>query len=355
MRRSHFELLKPICPVCNQNGLDAHPLKIAEIEAEVSDKIWEGRLICDQPHCGSEFPILDGMPILLPNLRAYVADQLFSIYGRDDLSPSSRSLIGDCCSQNSHFDVTRQHLSCYVWDHYGQFDPDEASTSETIQPGSIARVVQTGLMHDEFQTLPDGPILDAGCSVGRTSFEIAQHTDRDVLGIDVNFSMLRAASRVLRTSKVKYDKRRSGLVYKAREFPVEFQQSHRVDFWICDAQALPFTPQTFAGAIAMNLLDSVPAPQQLIGSLHTALKPDARMLLASPYDWSTAVTPVEAWLGGHSQRGTGQGAPEPILQHLLEQSSFRITAQWPNMPWQVRMHDRSSIAYHLHMVCAQRV
>ena len=40
------------------------------------------------------------------------------------------------------------------------------------------------------------------------------------------------------------------------------------------------------------------------------------LVLTTPYDWSAAV-PVDAWLGGHSQRGPHQGSSEPILRGLL--------------------------------------
>ncbi len=362
MRRHHFELLQPVCPVCQQAGLGAHPLDLDHVEHESDRTIWEGRLKCSYTNCNSEFPIIDGIPILLPNLRTYIAEQIFQIMSRKDLSSSTISLLGDCCSQNSHLDVSRQHLSCYAWDHYGEFDtshsplgsqadaPTSTSSAETIQPGSIVRAMRVGLAADHFRRLPDGPVLDAGCGVGRTAFEIAEHTSREVLGIDLNFSMLQLAALLLRTGKVKYAKRRCGLVYDEREFEVTFPRAQQVDFWVCDAQALPLAPHSFAAVVAMNLLDSVASPAQLVSSLHTALKPDGQMLLASPYDWSTAVTPVEAWLGGHSQRSPVRGSPQTVLPYVLEQSGFEIIQQWPDIPWNVRMHDRSSMAYRLHMV-----
>ncbi len=249
MRLQHFELLQPFCPVCLSAGLGQHRLSIARVEWESDDKIWEGILTCENAACRSEFPIIDGIPILLPNLRSYVAENIFQIMARDDLSAASGSLLGDCCSQNSHFDVTRQHLSCYAWDHYGEFDPTDRLTELTavpaekqtgsLRPGSMARAVRLGLEQSSFRQMPAGPLLDCGVWVGRSAFELAALTSRDVLAIDLNYSMLRLASSILRTGEVKYAKRLGGLVYDSKQFPVTFENSSRVDFWICDAQALP--------------------------------------------------------------------------------------------------------------------
>lgn len=365
MRYRHFELLKPLCPVCLQLKQTLQPLVIDRVELEVADKVWQGGLACSHSECRSEFPIIDGVPFLLANLRRYISDNIFHVIARDDLSEDILSLLGDCCSQNSHLDVTRQHLSCYTWDHYGEYDPMEATTAASHsnpsvenpspQPGSISRALELGLSTWCQRSLPEGPLLDAGCSVGRTAFDVASATGRDVLGIDTNFSMLRVGSRILRDSQVSYARRRAGLAYERRQFSVPFSAAQRVDFWVCDALAMPFVPGTFAGAVSMNLLDSVPSPTDLLRSFHEQLKSDGRMLLASPFDWSSVVTPVEAWLGGHSQRGKHRGDCLIIVRHLLTAlGAFEIEREWSDIPWNVRMHDRSSMAYRLHMLQCRR-
>ena len=80
------------------------------------------------------------------------------------------------------------------------------------------------------------------------------------LGIDLNFAMLRLASEVLRTGRVSYPRRRVGVVYDRREFPARFANAESVDFWACDAAALPFPAGTFSLAVNMNVLDCVSSP-----------------------------------------------------------------------------------------------
>jgi SAM-dependent methyltransferase len=205
-----------------------------------------------------------------------------------------------------------------------------------------------------------GSVIDIGCSVGRGAFDLARRTEGLVLGVDVNFSMLQLAQTVLRTGKVRYPRRRVGVVYDRREFAAEFAGADRVDFWACDALALPFGSGSFSCAVALNVLDCVVSPSGLLDSLADVLASGGSAVLTTPYDWSGSVTPIEAWIGGHSQRGPDRGASEPLLRALLTpgahpQSSerLRLTAEIEQVPWRTRVHDRSMVEYTVHLVAAE--
>jgi SAM-dependent methyltransferase/uncharacterized protein YbaR (Trm112 family) len=354
MRRRHFEGLRPVCPVCRTRGVESS-LGLAVVLQETGEHVIEGTLRCPEPACQREYPIIDGIPLLLGNLRAYVSGAIDQIQARADLSAETESLLGDCCGPGSAFDVTRQHLSTYAWDHYGDLDPDELSSG----PGSILRLLDHGLTLAK--KLPQGPILDLGCSVGRSTFALADQIGGLVLGVDLSYAMLRLASQVLREERVCYPRRRVGLVYDRRDFPARFSGSENVDFWACDALALPFSAGTFGTVVALNVLDCVQSPHDLLVSLPRLLAKKGKAILSTPYDWSLAATPVEAWLGGHSQRGPGAGASEPVLRALLTRGAhpasiegLEILAEDSNVPWRVRMHDRAVMEYRADLVVAAR-
>jgi ubiquinone/menaquinone biosynthesis C-methylase UbiE/uncharacterized protein YbaR (Trm112 family) len=366
LRLTHFEALRPICPVCKNRGLsEDFSLEIGSVSHELASQIIEGVLLCTNPNCQSEFPIVDGVPIILPRLRAYVADHIFHVFARNDLSSVTESIFGDCCSQGSALDSMRQHLSCYVWGHYADLDPEESPDS--LKKGSVLRILEQGMelesSHGSVGSTDQGPTVDIGCGPGRTTIAIAQKTDQLALGIDLNFSMLRLASNVLRTGHVSYPRRRVGLVYDRREFDVQFSHLELVDFWACDALALPFSDRSFARATGMNVLDSVSDPQSLLSSIARILQPNGSAILACPYDWTASVTPVESWIGGHSQRNELSGESAPLLRRLLTDSNatanesapvLQFASELDDVPWTVRMHDRSSMQYRVHLVHARR-
>ena len=357
MRREHFESLKPVCPLCRGTNSAGFPLRIAHVEKESDGHILEGVLHCTNQQCQREFPVIDGVPLLLSNVRQYVNDNILSICGRRDLSDFTESILNDCCGPNSPFDTTRQQLSGYTWDHYGDLDPKEVPSEP--RPGSILTALETA--RQLTKGVPPGPVLDVGCSVGRSTFDLAEKSTELVLGVDLNFPMLQLASEVLRAGKVRYARRRLGVVYERREFAAHFQNSERVDFWACDATALPFPAATFSLVMNLNVLDCVHSPRESLASIANVLKPAGKTVIACPYDWSPGATAVEAWLGGHSQRSPSAGASETLLRALLTPGAhpssinlLKLSGERDQVPWQVRLHERSTMTYKLHMVAATR-
>lgn len=357
MRRGHFEALRPVCPACNLKDGRESPLVIAWVEKEDDDLVIEGALQCPDTECLGEYPIVDGIPLLVPDPRAHIAGRFVEIVAREDLSHNVESMLVECCGPGSNLDAMRQSQGQYAWDHYAEFDPQEDSTQP--EPGAVARVLAQAL-----SLLTDGkptsPILDAGCSVGRTTFELGERSGDLVLGIDTSFSMLRLAMRVLRSGRVRYARRRVGLLADRTEFDVSFPASERVDFWLADATALPFAADTFGTTVALNLIDCVPSPLDLLRSFRRTTRSKGRMLIGSPYDWSGGVTAPEAWIGGHSRRSNGQGRSESILRSLLEPGrhvasldGVRTIGELDDVPWQVRLHDRSVAQYRLHILAAE--
>lgn len=385
MRLSHFEALKPLCPNCRnlESALESH-LRIESVSVKAREQIVEGTLQCPNPNCLSEFPIIDGVPIIMPQLRKYVSDNIFHIVVRNDLSPTTKSILNDCCAQGSALDSMKQHLSSYVWDHYAEFDPNESAGNAVCS--SLVRVLkhawQSSNESENHSTHPGDstiqsasldsndelPSIDFGCGPGRSTIELANHNKSRnantlTLGIDMNFSMLRVASEMLRSRRITYPRRRVGVVYDERTFEVPFDNLEEVDFWACNALAFPFKNGTFGNAVAMNILDAISSPYGLLRSISNALAPNGVATLATPYDWTESVTPIEEWLGGHSQRGQSEGKSEPQLRRLMRNANqippetaipLRIEREWLNVPWNVRIHERNSLNYSVHLLTARR-
>lgn len=356
MNPAHFEAFRPVCPVCRGTPADpGHPLRLGEVTRADGRLVVEGVLNCPNPDCLREYPVIDGVPVILPALRAYVAENILPILARADLTGLVEGIVGDCCGPGSAFDAVRHHLSSYTWDHYAEFDP--AEPPDDPAPGAVMRLLCCGL--GLIAGRPAGPALDLGCSVGRTTFELAAATGGLALGIDLNFAKLRLAQDLLRRGVVRYPRRRIGVVYDRREFPVPLADRDRVDFWACDAAALPLPAGQFGTVVSLNLLDSIHAPADHLRAAAGALAPGGRLIVGCPYDWAGAATAMEGWFGGHSQRGPTAGAAEPVLRALLTPGGpgaipgVRIVAELGDVPWHVRLHDRSTVTYRVHLAVAE--
>lgn len=354
MRRSHFEAFAPICPVCARAGRGDNALELAVVGAEGAHGVQAGILHCSAAVCRHEYPIIDGLPIIVPELRRLMAERGVEIMLRTDIDPVLESLIGDAIGPDSWFDATRQMLSTYGWDAYADLDPEEVGARGAPAPGA-ARHCLDRLLALAGSVAEPAHALDLGCAAGRTSFSLASHFGGAlVLGVDMHLALLRLA-RGAAAGHVSYSRRRSGLAYDRRSFAVDLAGAERVDFWACDAAALPMRTGTIDLAVALNLLDCVPDPRALLAEIARVLRPGAQALLATPYDWSPRATPVENWLGGHSQRGAQAGDPAAFLHALLGVApGFSVRGEQASHPWHTRLHDRSHVQYATHLLALNR-
>src|ERR1700678_1841491 len=188
MQRRHFDFFRPICPVCLRAWSGEQLLRLASVFAEQDGDVRQGILHCSLATCRHEYPILDGIPIVTPNLRRHLSDRAVEVLVRDDIDPDLEGLFGDAMGPDSWFDVLRQTLSTYGWDAFGDQDPAEPALSEECRPGAATRCLAE-LLH---LAPPAGPVsraLDLGCAAGGTSFALAAALpDALVLGLDMNLS-----------------------------------------------------------------------------------------------------------------------------------------------------------------------
>ncbi len=361
MRRQHFAAWAPHCPICARDRGQSPALLLTKITAETRDDVEAATLVCANGSCRAEFPIIDGIPVIMADLRHHLGERAVELLLRDDLDPNALSLLGDVMGPGSWLDTIRQTISTYVWDGYADFDPAERVAEDgSPRPGAARRCLQALLvLAAAAPVVTSRRVLDLGCGAGRTAFDCAAAMpDALVLGIEGNLSLLRVARRAATRGEIAYERRRIGLVYDQRRFAVELPGADRVDFWACDAAALPIAPGAADAIVALNVLDCVPDPVALLHAMAGSLRAGGALLLATPFDWAARATPVEHWIGGHSQRGDGAGAAEPLLAALLQSGAHPRSVDTLSLvgtgdnPWHTRLHDRASVGYRTHLAIA---
>lgn len=355
MRIAHYEQFKPFCPVCSV--AQPRAMLSLRIDSTVNGHVISGLLGCRNPHCLCEFPILDGLPILVPDPVAYINSQYQTLVRRADLSALINDAIIECQGPGAWDDATRQHISGSAWDHWSEFDPREQSDES---PGAIAAIVDRA--HSLYPHEHADSAIDVGCALGRSTFELARVSKGLVLGVDIHAGMIQKAASILQSGRLSYQRRSCGMLYDLREFEVPISDcAERVDFWIMNAGQPCIESEKMDCVNMLNVVDCTPAPIELIRSAAALVARGGVMIIATPFDWNPSVTPVHAWIGGHSPRGFFHGKSEEILRSILTPGShpvsiegFSIVAEERDLPWHVRIHDRAIMKYNLHMLIAKR-
>ncbi len=317
--------------------------------------VRQGILRCPEPACLREHPLVDGVPILVPDLRAWSGFQLDAVLRRRDLTHDLTTLFGDAAGPDSEFERDRSTLSTYAASHWG--DLQDARTLPRERTAASVADAAIELLSDV-----SGPLIDLGCGPGRASFELAKATGQPVVAIDLNFDFLRLAAEIQATGTASYAQRRLGLVYEARTIAAGAFEGANVTTWCAEATALPFADATFAGGISLNLLDSVGSPVGHLQEAARVIATGGALVIASPYEWTGRATAVEQWVGGHSQRGPFGGASDATMRGLFapgaefgRQLGWEIDGERDDVPWFLGTHERSVVEYRLHMLRMRRV
>lgn len=345
MRPEVFEALAPICPRCKHVDGEEHPLVLHERTEERAGLVWHGRIHCSNPACWQEFPILDGIPVLVADPVGFLTNSKHQVLLRNDLPADLESMIGDALGPGSDFDTTRHHLSLYAGTHFADWTEDGGGAQ-------VPAILDAG-----WSSIPsqEGAAIDLGTSVGRGVWELAARRAGPVVGADLNFSMLRLGQQLMLEGKATFPRRRIGVVFDPVEVTLPDEMvSDRVDLWAMDCMALPFRSDQFAMATALNLVDCIPGPTDMIVEAARILAAGAGAVFTTPYDWSPAATDPVGWMGGHSQRGPTGGDGEAVLTATLANYGLTPLAESHDIPWALTVHARSVMHYMLHMVVCQR-
>ena len=342
MRYQHFEHFAPICPLCRRDQGTSVPLDLHVSDGNL-EWIEEGHFHC--PRCQAIYPVLRGIPILVPNIGKYLEQSYIHTMWNTHFSAHHLQWLSEAAGPNSMLDNTRNYLSTYMWCHYGDLEPEPDS-----KHSNLLNILDSCKQ----ETLPEGNLLDLGCAVGRSTFWLAEQYNRPVLGLDLNFAMLLHGQEVMRKGRVVYGQREVGTVYRWKEYETKFANTELIDFWVADAMALPLSDDSIGSAISLNVMDCTTSPMAYLAELNRVAK---EFHSFCPYDWSTAITEFHEWIGGHNSFAEWKGRPEKILRYLFSENSphpdfqkSKIIHEIEEIPWRIRVHDRSMMEYLLHYI-----
>lgn len=185
----------------------------------------------------------------------------------------------------------------------------------------------------DLEKLPaDARALDLGCSVGRSSFELARHCG-EVIGIDYSQAFIDAAGRLVAGGRHPATRLDEGSA--TSELVVEVDPAvdrSRVRFEQGDAQAIRDDIGQFDLVIACNLICRLPEPMRLLRRLPELVKPGGQLFITTPFTWLEEYTPSANWLGDGAQDSFAG------LRRALE-PAFDLDSRW-DMPFLIREHAR---------------
>ena len=288
-----------VCPTC----LPLEKELVCQIEEEHGNDILSGFLKCDD--CETRYPIQDGIASLFPK-----------IHEKNRAEPSKYE--------------SSSVVSSYLWSHFSDMLEEKEASTAYKDWGDLIK-------HQ------NGFSLDAGCAVGRFTFEMSMKSDFAV-GIDNSHSFISTARQLMKNRKLEVTIKEEGLLTREKRIQLpEKWGSDKVEFIVGDAQVVPFRSKAFSSLASLNLVDKVPWPLAHLEEMNrVARDSDAQFLFSDPFSWSSEVAREENWLGG-TQEGPFRGDGVNNVVSLLEGKKRELSPPWKidkqgYVWWKIRTH-----------------
>jgi SAM-dependent methyltransferase len=262
-----------------------------------------GTLTCQS--CGAQFPIQEGIAVLSTNAPLV-----------KDTAPSTYE--------------TEAMLTAYLWSHFADLMGDRDASPA----------------YGEWSELLNGTpgyALDAGCAVGRFTFEMGQKCGFAV-GIDSSYSFVRTARHLMTRRELSLSIPREGMLQEEMAIRLPHTWStDRVEFVVGDAQRLPFSSGSFSSLASLNLVDKLPLPIVHVQEMNRVAKVrHAQWIFSDPFSWSSDVASPKDWVGGTS-KGRFSGSGLENIRLLLGGEKGKLSPPWRigkegQVWWKIRNH-----------------
>ncbi|QKF82213.1 putative 5-histidylcysteine sulfoxide synthase / 4-mercaptohistidine N1-methyltransferase OvoA [Halarcobacter ebronensis] len=193
---------------------------------------------------------------------------------------------------NDNVYETDEQISQYCEFHYGA----EYYGVKNFPKNSVE------LLKPYIKDLKKQKALDLGCSVGRSSFELAKHYD-EVLGIDFSANFINVGVKLKKYDSLTYKVTTEGSLFdektiSLKDFDLE-ETKDRVTFMQGDACNLKDLYSGYDLIFCSNLIDRLYYPQKFLDDIPKRVNKDGLLVLLSPYTWLEDYTPKANWLGGY--------------------------------------------------------
>jgi SAM-dependent methyltransferase/uncharacterized protein YbaR (Trm112 family) len=299
--------------------------------------------------CGSVYPVIASVPILLRDVRGYLeknrgeiafwagaaaAGAVLAEHGLDLPGP------GDFPRREQLTFDTPEIVHRYLLRHlFGRGDVREYLGR--VSTGFEADWLLAGWDFEPYRPAPSGPsmagwnILDLGCATG-SALDLPR-TIGSLVMLDIHFGLCATALQVRRRGAVPAQLlshiatlEQSDFLLRRLEERAEERKMEQSYVAVADVFAAPVADEAFDLTFALNLIDMLEDPARFFPAVSRFSRDGGTISTCSPYQWSPKAREALRQLSA-----SGYPRDDLVIRQLLKSAGLEIVHEQRDLPWQV--------------------
>jgi SAM-dependent methyltransferase/uncharacterized protein YbaR (Trm112 family) len=338
-----------------------------KIDSDVSE-VTSGEIACSG--CHKKYPIMNGVAILVPDVRVYLLTHVKGISRWVSDSEIPADIRSDF--QKARREIETEHIeedleaervtALYVMNHYLRaqgsvpwWKPKNGDSSQ-----EIGEIIERFWDHGPFAKISKlwgsekRSLIELGCGVGGLYAHLSDRVSQ-YLGVDSSFASialarklalglpdpLKAGEKVL----VPGDLLNGTVSLDIKDLLNPVRSNGKADFIVGDAVQPPIAPGLWDASAALNMIDMLDDPGILPKLQKDVVKKGGLAIQSSPYVWHPdAARSV--------QKQSGKSNSAQAVEKLYENCGFKIEQSQSQVPWLFFKHSRQLEIYSIHLFFA---
>ncbi len=196
------------------------------------------------------------------------------------------------------------------------------------------------LLKPYLKNIKNKKALDLGCSVGRSTFELAKIFD-EVVGIDFSTNFINVGVKLKTYDSLIYKVKKEGEIFEEKSVSLKSlglnDIKEKVTFMQGDACNLKDLYTNFDLVFCSNLIDRLYYPQKFLDDIPNRINNNGLLIILSPYTWLEEYTPKENWLGGFIKDNKEVKTLDTLKENFLDKFELLETI---DVPFVIKETDR---------------
>ncbi len=325
---------------------------------EIGSNMQYGSLSCSE--CGSEYPVIDFVPLLVPKpffylrhnfsiIETYLAHtrrplptsvkkSLYAVFLNMMNRPNEPVIPNRKGYEERFIDGVYTRFKSYFESQAGmEWEPGIFCLGDIRNNESPQLYPVIMDMIKKYHEPGSENAVDIACNLGGFTFMLSS-LYKNSFGFDTSFEAIHSAS-------LSADKKQIAFSHGSFTINKNLDFLKKPNFFVSEAETTPFISDYIDLALALNIVDIVPDPVKLLKEIARITRKNGTVIITTPFvDSSKSVTRLKKIAGSEIE----------ALKIISEEQGFSILEEKDDILWRLNEYKRKIVLYNLYLIVLKK-